>query len=378
MTNEMELLRRACPERVVADTPAVERARRSLSIAMANEAFVLPSEDESSAIDPNPHVATIVPSSNPRRRRMRLVAVGTSVAATFAIAGVILVPTGSQVPAAAASLRHISAVAAVQSLPSPGPGQDYFNQVRVSIFDTVNGASGQSEAQATFTGVEDLWTTASGSGTGSVSWGTPQFSSAAAQAAWDAIPGSATDLGPTSGALFSYPQNSSTFQGILDVSQLPTDETALGQEIDKGTTGITAVDSVSAGKDTSFERIGMLLAGPDVGATPQLRSALFQVLSDLPGVSLLGPTATASGQMGTGFGAPSTGGSVSTLIVNPDTGALLELNYAPNTGPSPAGFTGLGTASAQASVSLTQSTKWVEPLQSTTVSTSSVPVVQSP
>jgi hypothetical protein len=187
MTNEMELLRRACPERVVADTPAVERARRSLSIAMANEAFVLPSEDESSAIDPNPHVATIVPSSNPRRRRMRLVAVGTSVAATFAIAGVILVPTGSQVPAAAAALRHISAVAAVQSLPSPGPGQDYFNQVRVSIFDTVNGASGQSEAQATFTGVEDLWTTASGSGTGSVSWGTPQFSSAAAQAAWDAI-----------------------------------------------------------------------------------------------------------------------------------------------------------------------------------------------
>ena len=68
--------------------------------------------------------------------------------------------------------------------------------------------------------------------------------------------------------------------------------------------------------------------GPVSGETPKLRSALYSVLSNQPGVSLLGPTQTHLGAAGVGFSILNPGPPVR-LIVDPTTGELLESQSAP-------------------------------------------------
>jgi hypothetical protein len=50
-----------------------------------------------------------------------------------------------------------------------------------------------------------------------------------------------------------------------------------------------------------FQTAVKLLQGPDIGATPALRHALFKVLASIPGVRLLGQTSDPLGGRGTGL-----------------------------------------------------------------------------
>jgi hypothetical protein len=382
MIDELQALRSFRSVHLTADPVLVDRARSKL-LAAIREELAVPGGSKGTPSTPD-EVRSLVHAASrsdgfPRGMlsRRRIFAGCVAIAASFTLVSVVLVQGGDERPAAAA-LQKLANTVAQEPLPSPGVDQDYFNQEKLSVTVSVGDAQGATAAEASFVGTESLWTGADGSGVGTASWGAPQFASGAEQSAWNAIPGSAINLGPVSGVLISYSRSSSALQGILDVSNLPTNEAALAQAITDGATGIPAVDSLSAGSDTSFDRIGLLLAGPDVGDTSQLRSDLFNVLSDLPGVSALGTEDTDSGQAGVAFGAPGGGGATATLIVNASTGALMELEYAPGAGPELNGVDGLGTGSSSKGLRLTQSIRWVEPRQSEIVSASSAPVVKAP
>ena len=76
--------------------------------------------------------------------------------------------------------------------------------------------------------------------------------------------------------------------------------------------------------DIAFQRAAVLLVGPTVGATPQFKSALYQAIALLPGVTSIGTTTTHSGQTGVGFAVSSPNGQAA-IVVDPATGALIEI-----------------------------------------------------
>ena len=114
--------------------------------------------------------------------------------------------------------------------------------------------------------------------------------------------------------------------GVIDVSTLPVDSTVLARALDDGTTGIPAIDDVpsQAGTSAAFTRAVILLMGPDSECeTPAFESALYGALATIPGIQNLGSVRTHSGGMGAGFSAATSSG-VTTIVVDPATGALLE------------------------------------------------------
>jgi hypothetical protein len=61
-----------------------------------------------------------------------------------------------------------------------------------------------------------------------------------------------------------------------------------------------------------------------VGGTPALRSALFTVMAQQPGIKDVGATRTRSGRAGAGLQTSPDHGVVSEVIVDPGTGQILE------------------------------------------------------
>jgi len=113
----------------------------------------------------------------------------------------------------------------------------------------------------------------------------------------------------------------------MDVSSLPTDPADLAKELNDGTTGIPALDGLISDKaapNMAFQRAAMLLIGPLVGGTSQFDAVLYQAIAMLPRVTALGPMTTQKGQTGEGF-ASGPGSGQSTVVVDPETGALLEV-----------------------------------------------------
>jgi hypothetical protein len=119
----------------------------------------------------------------------------------------------------------------------------------------------------------------------------------------------------------------------LDVSNYPTDPSALLQMIEEGKTGDISI--ANPGAPTSFNpnakglydfgAAAALLGTPETGTSPALRSALYQVMAGVPGVTLLGTETDRSGRTGTGIASPAQGGLRYEVIVDPTTGELLQL-----------------------------------------------------
>jgi hypothetical protein len=164
-----------------------------------------------------------------------------------------------------------------------------------------------------------IWTKRDGNVSYGERFGTAQFTSPAARAAWSAA-GLPIQL---SGAEQYFTGGGSNG---LDVASLPVDAIALRALIAKGKTGIPEVDRVPAGPGATGQRVTLLLLGPDIGATRQFYSALYQVLSKLPGVKKLGTVTTHSGNTGEGFalGTPGPADEQERIILDPRTGTLLE------------------------------------------------------
>jgi hypothetical protein len=371
VNDAIDTLKRFQPGPFEASPSAVQRAREDLLRAI---------QDETANREVRPvHIVSPSRGRHSSRttrmgRRRRLVVIVATVAAALVVASVlVLAPSGPQTSAAAA-LSRVAATAALQPPQTPGPTQYYYIQQKVSVIMTAHNPADNSTAQATFVGTENSWVSPNGSGETRQSWSMPIFSSLAEEAVWNAMPGQPYDpLGPLNALQVFFPGQLSRpaamdKAGFLDVAGLPTQEAQLSQDIENSATGIHSVDDVSVGANTDFERVAILLAGPDVGASPTFASALYGVLSSLPGVRLLGPTMSDSGQSGLGFAAPQTADDPITIILNPSSGAFIELRYNDNSGPSQNGFGG-----GSSSLALTTSTEWVEPLQSTIAPVSSVP-----
>jgi hypothetical protein len=253
--------------------------------------------------------------NRPRARVLMAGAVALAAIAVVLIATVILPSgsTGGPTSAAAAELERLATRAA--TIPSNLSAGQYayteFQQPTLTI---------EGNFTAYLVGTVQTWVAADGSGRRVTTTNpTPQFYTAADRAVWVASgsppaavpPNQLTNIqnfGPGTGSEVNGPIP------IYDVSELPTDPSALAQILNNenpgaqslGTlpTGIKSLDYVSSCSSAAcslFERAVALLQGPDVGDSPAFRQALFQVLATVPGVRLLGTTTDQAGQSGVGL-----------------------------------------------------------------------------
>jgi hypothetical protein len=136
---------------------------------------------------------------------------------------------------------------------------------------------------------------------------TPQFFTKAGKAAWEAAGSPPAAVPPNQ--LSQVVTVTPTWAGglaatqLFQVADLPTDPAALRQVLAAGRyepqlesgPQCQAMDCVVVASAVA------LLQGPDIGATPALRSALFELLSHVTGVTDLGTVTDKDGQSGIGL-----------------------------------------------------------------------------
>jgi hypothetical protein len=251
---------------------------------------------------------------------------GISISAVVAVAAtvvllVVLLPASVGTSKASAALTRLAAQAA--TVPTAlSPGQYAYTEVEQSPTMVSGGTPtpGGTPFTEYFTGTVQTWVAADGSGRRVTTMDpTPHFYTAYDRTLWIAAgspagavpPGQLTTVqtfGPTTAAEVNGPIP------LYNVAELPTDPTALSailnnenpgaQSLGTLPAGIKSLDfasSCSTAACTLFERTVALLQGPDVGASPALRQALYEVLSAVPGVELLGTTTDQAGQSGVGL-----------------------------------------------------------------------------
>jgi hypothetical protein len=116
--------------------------------------------------------------------------------------------------------------------------------------------------------------------------------------------------------------------GAVDVSALNTDPAVLAKELSTGTTGIPGLDSRTSTGNEGFEEAAQLLVGPITGKASSFSRNLYESLALLPGIEKLGEVTTQTGRIGLGFAADTFSGR-STIVVDPNTGQLLESRNVP-------------------------------------------------
>jgi hypothetical protein len=278
----------------------------------------------------------------PARHRGRMLRNAGFIAAALSALVLLLINVipGSSRPrsAAAAVFEQAAAVAGQQKLQLM-PDQYLYTETQsryqVTLYSA--GASSQTRAvTAQFDETDQAWTDASGSSSVLQTDSTVHFPSAADEAAWNESPNGASMLQQI--ARFAETGGQAHSQRpSLDVSDLPTDPSTLATVIADGELH-TNVNLIPAGPNATFDRTATLLVGPTTGMTPALASALFQVLANQPGVQLLGTVTDHEGQRGQAITLRTAHGlTVSTVIVDPSTGTLLEAQFAPpgSTVPTP-------------------------------------------
>jgi hypothetical protein len=237
-----------------------------------------------------------------------LLAVGVT---TALVVGLLPGTIGTPRSAAAAALNHLASQAAQQPT-SLASGQYFYTDIEQPT--TITTASGLPGGPYTFyeSGVVQTWVAADGSGRRVTTTDpTPRFFSAAEQAKWMAAgePPLVTAPNPQPTQTFG-PGSAAEVNGpipLYDVSTLPTDPDALAAALGKDVPGSGDLGALPPGiaaldvESNLFERTAALLQGPDVGETPALRSALFEVLASVPGVQLLGTVTDPAGQTGLGI-----------------------------------------------------------------------------
>lgn len=260
-------------------------------------------------------------SSSARRPRRRILfsrwafAVGVVAAAGLVVAVVTaLLPageTGAPSPAAAAVLLRAARAAAKQPATAPpAPGQFVYSKSEGVLGNTTAPVGGQP-----FNTVQQYtrqqWIGPDGSGRILQIAKTPQLATSVDRAAWiaDGKPNLVDSTGNINGkwgpgGLY-----------YLDLSNVPTDPAALKQLIEQ-----RKLESGPPGDAETFTIIGDLLR--DSYAPPAVRSALYTIAAQLPGVTLIGTTHDQLGRSGTAVGYRSNG-DTRELILDPHTSALL-------------------------------------------------------
>lgn len=246
------------------------------------------------------------------------------------LTGLLSIPGATPPSAAAAALDHLASEAAAAGPATLGPGQYLYTETRGPVLSSTSGGGPGKESFRWYQlGTVQRWVDAQGAGRVVITGGGPaQFFTPTDRAAW--IAAGSPPIGEPSNMI----DMTTTYQGspppvvepgnrpihlqpadvpipfplpIYDVSKLPTDVSTLRSEVAQGTTGISVIDHLTGlGWCTSvacqmFSRTSDLLQGPELGSTPSLRAALFQVLASIPGIRLLGSVTDHDGQSGLGF-----------------------------------------------------------------------------
>lgn len=269
-----------------------------------------------------PYADQPVHDANVRRSVGITIGAVVAVAATVILVVVLLPASGGPFTSkASATLTRLAALAATAPPTSLGAGQYAYTEVERPTMTSV-GTSKQGGPSITeyFTGTVQTWVAADGSGRQVTTTDpTPHFYTAADQAAWVAEgspPGVIPPNQLTTVQVFG-PDTASEVNGpipLYNVTGLPTDPTTLSQLLNNENRGAQSLGTLPAGIKsldfasscmtaacTLFERAAALLEGPDIGSTPALRQALFQVLATVPGVELLGTSTDPVGQSGVGL-----------------------------------------------------------------------------
>jgi hypothetical protein len=285
-------------------------------------------------------VWAVLRDGQPRRRRFgpAFVLGGAVTVAAAALLIVVLLPNLPNAPvyqpvAAAAQLRQIAARAAGQLVPSLGGDQWLRTRQTVAFSAQVTevGTIRTPDAQASVQATIGTWSNTNGQACVSASAAPAQFEHSSNEAAWKAagLLDRPVDQPITGCTNITADENQSggmtATTGVTDVSGLPTNTSVLAHELTTGTTGIRALDQLTTEDDQNlgFERAAILLVGPDAGASPVFRSALYGALATMPGIRTLGTVKTHTRASGTGFSAGTSAGQ-STIVVDPTSGALVE------------------------------------------------------
>lgn len=267
------------------------------------------------------------PAAKPRRRRTR---VGSAVAATALamalVAALLIVSTGSPQSSAAATLNHAALVAASRpNGPTPGAHQYLYYETTEGSVQGTPVPAGENPILYRYTETLDTWVAPNGSGRQRITYAPDSVVLPSQRAAWEApparvIPPTTSDTTfpttfagsrPVGGPLVTGSRSSYELS-YPDTAKFPTQSAALESAIKKHF-------DVRGGSTPIFFLVGNVL---QVGASPALRAALFKLVEQLPGVTLLGRTKDASGRIGVGV-ALSTPHIRDILVFNPHTSAVL-------------------------------------------------------
>lgn len=263
-----------------------------------------------------------------RHRARRRLVLAASLGIAMAVVAALMPQWLDSPPSAAAVLDAAAETAASEAPLTLGPGH-YLYSVTHSEYEFVvdrpsdvsptNGSP--AIATATWTETKQIWVDGTGAGR-SVITATPyRFSSTADEAAWHQYLTIPTLPPVTSSATVGT--------AITNVASLPTSPSALATEIASGHTG-TAIDRMTFSENSTFLRTASLLVSQARGMTPTLQSALFRVLAAQPGTTVGTGITGQSGVQGTAVsvgGSPS--GQFEGIIIDPQSGAPLEADFAP-------------------------------------------------
>jgi hypothetical protein len=294
-------------DQIIAGSDPLAR-RRGLTSESAEAQFLY---EQVLAIAPSLERQVAAP---PRRHRRALVA--SSAAALLALAtGLSPLVIGSNPSAAAAELQKLAHVAAANGLTTPlVPGQ-YEYTMSVSLGQET--FADKPQFVVSYTGHRQIWIGADGSGRIVQTYSDFVFPTPTDRANWIAQDkpnlargGTNQTYGP--GQLSTGPTNE---------WKLPTDIATLS-----GLISSRSIESGPAGPAEDFVQVGDLLR--ETNAPSAVRSALFEVASQIPGVQLLGSMATPQGATGVGLGyaypAQSDGRyEISELVFDPTTSQLI-------------------------------------------------------
>ena len=325
-----------------------------------------------------------------RHHRARGAAVLAS-AGVVAGAFVLVTPGGSPVtvtPAAAAVLTR--AGIATQNNPSLtlGPGQYLYSEIRTLAASYWQWGNPATAAWTLQPETIQTWVANNGSDRRLTTYDGPQqFATPTSRANWIAMgqPPIAPATNTPSGG-YDTQDGPGGFSPPDDLSQLPTDPEALAQLIETGKTGLAGVATPPAVPQTAaytFATAAEILGTPAVNSSSALRSALYKVMADTPGIELVGSATDHSGRTGTEIAGPLGGGIGSGLpygadgarvevIIDPSTGEVLETSEV-NVDPS------LNNAQTKADFTAGQVLTWTDYLTSGIVnSTSATPTGTAP
>ena len=269
-------------------------------------------------------------SPNRSRVRRRRVAVAAAVVTAAAVLIAVLIVPGSPIgrsPSAAAAVLTQAATSASSQPPLPVLGPDqYFYQANIEQQLCAMPLSDGAFVNYLGPDTHQNWVAANGTGTVRLVADTGgHWLTAQDQNSWEAAGSPPNECDQTSPLL--------PLASDLPILSLPTNPTTLGTLIAQGrindigqilpTAGhCTLSTTASTGLCSTawqFDLVNNLLTSPV--AVSKLGSVLYEILSHVPGVELIGTRVDALGRPGTAVEDPTSG---DVIVLNPTTGVLLE------------------------------------------------------